>query len=135
MAQWESNFLRCRQILVCRIFSHILPALHDNEHVIDPDAEADEGQDGVHGGVGEAEDGGEPHRGWDSHSNAGQAGQREVNPHLQPVQLSQHEDGVGEHDQVAAGHQEGVKEDCLRADVGKALASVGDDAAVHGGAV
>ena len=41
---------------------------------------------------------------------------------------SQHEDGVGEHDQVAASHQEGVKEDRLGADVRKALAGVGDGA-------
>ena len=98
---------------------------------LDTDSEADERQDGMHGSVREAKDGREANRGRDSHPDAGQAGQGEVDPHLQPVQLAKHQDGVGEHDQVAAGHQEGVKEDCLRADVGKALASVGDDAAVH----
>ena len=29
----------------------IVEALHDDEHVVDADAEAEEGEDGVHGGV------------------------------------------------------------------------------------
>ena len=102
---------------------------------LDTNSEADKGQDGMHGGVWEAKDGCKANRGGDSHPNAGQACQGEVDPHLQPVQLAKHQDGVGEHDQVATDHQERVKEDCLCADVREALAGVGDDAGSLGGAV
>ena len=54
---------------------------------------------------------------------------------LESVQSAQHEDGVGEHDEVAASHQECVEEDCLRADVREALAGVRDDAGRRGGGV
>ena len=49
---------------------------------LDTDSEADKGQDGMHGGVWEAKDGGEPYGGGDSHPDARQPGQGEVDPHL-----------------------------------------------------
>ena len=41
--------------------------------------------------------------------------------HLNPVPVPKHDDGVGEHEQVAANHQPRIREDRLRAEQGLLL--------------
>ena len=66
------------------------------------------------GRVVESDGHGQPH-GDDQAKEAGEdSGQREVGPVLHPVDLSQHEHGVGEHDEVSARHPDGVHPDGAR---------------------
>ena len=61
---------------------HVVVGGHDHEHVVDADAEADEGQHRVHRRVGEPEQGAEPHGHHHAHGDAEEPGQGQVQPDL-----------------------------------------------------
>ena len=122
--------------------AEVLPGLEDvvvrgddHKHVVNANAEADEGQNGVHGRVGEAEEGAEAHGDDHSHRDTEEPGQGEVEPHVDEVHPAEHHDCVEEHDDVAPGHVERVKEDRLPAHVSEALGGIGQHGGGRGGAV
>ena len=71
-------------------------------------------------GVEVAELEGHSHGDDDAEEDGDEAGDGEVGPVLDAVQLSQHEDDVDEHDAVAAGHSDGVEGQRVGGNVPKA---------------
>ena len=103
------------------LIEDVVVRLDYDEHVVNADTEADEGKDGVHGRVGEAQEGAESHADDHSHSDTEKAGDGEVESDVDEVGVTEHDDRVDKHNQVTAGHEECVEEYGLATDLAKAL--------------
>ena len=88
----------------------IVPALGDDEHVVDADAEAEEGQDGVQGGDWEPKSGAETETNDKSKQDGEESRQGEVEPQASPGYRAQDKGCVDSHQEVAGSHQTGVEE-------------------------
>ena len=78
------------------------------EHVINPNTKTDEGAHGVQGRVGEAEHRADAQPYHKPHHDTQDANHGEEEPHLDTVPLAEHQDGIGEHEDVAGSHQPGI---------------------------
>ena len=117
------------------LVNDVVVRLNYHEHVVNPDTQADEGQDGVHGSVGEAQDGADPHTDDHAHGNTEEAGDGEIKSDMDEVGVAEHEDCVDEHDEVSASHEESIEENGLSTDLTETLGGVGKDGGGLGGTV
>ena len=78
----------------------------------------------MHECVGIAQGQGQTQANDETHPNADDANNGEVEPHFQRVKPAQHEDGVDEHDEVATSHEEAIKQDGIRTNIAKTPATI-----------
>ena len=79
----------------------------------------------MHGSVREAEKGADAHGDDHTHSNTEKTHDSEVESDMDKVEVTQHNNGVEEHDQVSTSHEECIKEDCFSTHFTKTLGSAG----------
>ena len=79
----------------------------------------------MHGSVWESKQRTETHGYYHAHPDAEETGDSEVESDMDQVEVAEHDDGVEEHDQVSASHEECIKEDCFSTHFTKALGSAG----------
>ena len=81
----------------------------------------------MHGSVWEAQHGADTHGDDHTHGNTEETGESEIQSDMDHVHLAQHDNSVGEHDQVATSHEESIKEDGFTTDLTKTLGCIGQD--------
>ena len=87
-----------------------VPALDDDEHVVNTDPEHEEGDDGVGRGVPEPDGGADAVADNDAHDDTEYAAETEEESLLDKVEPTDHDDDVDEDDQVADKKHPGVLE-------------------------
>ena len=83
------------------LWAECVPALDDDEHVVNPDPEHEEGDDGVGGGVPEPDGRAHAVAYDDAHDNSEDAAETQEESLLDKVEAADHDDDVDEDDQVA----------------------------------
>ena len=106
------------------VFRQRVPALDDDKHVVDADAQHEKGHHGVHGPVEEAGCRADPIGDDNAHNDPEDADHGERAAMLHTVELAQGEGHIAEHQHVADGKEGNIADNGLASNIAKAASNM-----------